>query len=250
MSSDLQIFDFEDNAVRTLIGDNGEILFHGADVCKCLGFQNPRQAMKTHLTDDDVQELDTVDSKGRKNSANFINESGLYSLIFGSTKEEAVRFKRWVTHDVLPQIRKTGVYISDDVALHDTIPETGGADILLDPDIVTHLSLVREARMTWGREAAREIWLKLPLPLPRDVTERPSDDIEGADNICSFLDEVRDETFGGRTQASELYRAYCGYVSRMGQFPLSQRIFGRFAAKLLKRQRFGGYYYYMGCRVA
>lgn len=91
MSTDLQIFDFEDNAVRTLIGDNGEILFHGGDVCRCLGYLNPYTALERHVSEDDLLKREVIDRMGRSQETNFINESGLYSLIFGSTKEEAVR---------------------------------------------------------------------------------------------------------------------------------------------------------------
>ena len=59
---------------------------------------------------DDVQKMDTIDSLGRTQRANHVNESGLYSLILGSRKPEAKRFKKWVTSEVLPQIRKTGSY--------------------------------------------------------------------------------------------------------------------------------------------
>lgn len=250
MSTDLQIFDFEDNAVRTMFGETGEILFHGTDVCKCLGYVNTRQAIQHHLSDDDVYKLDVIDKMGRTQTANFINEAGLYSLIFGSTKAEAVRFKYWVTHDVLPQIRKTGIYRSDGVTKCDTVLDDHPDAVTLDPDIVTHLSLVREARMTWGKEAARELWLKLPLPVPRDVPQTIDENlVEGAGVVRSFLDIVRDETFAGRVQATRLYQAYCDYVRQREDTPISQRIFGHIATQVLKRQRFGGYYYYTGCRL-
>ncbi|WP_374240656.1 Bro-N domain-containing protein [Zoogloea sp.] len=79
-------------------------------MCAALDFGNPRQALESHVDADDVQKLDTIDSLGRTQRANHVNESGLYALILGSTKDTAKRFKRWVTHDVLPTIRKTGGY--------------------------------------------------------------------------------------------------------------------------------------------
>lgn len=104
-------FQFEGHAVR-VIEVGGEPWFSAKEVCDVLGFGNPRQAVETHVDEDDVQKLDSIDSMGRKQLANHVNESGLYALIFGSTKEEAKRFKRWVTHDVLPSIRRTGGYIA------------------------------------------------------------------------------------------------------------------------------------------
>ena len=69
---------------------------------------NPHQAIKSHVDEDDLQKLEAIDNLGRTQRANYINESGLYALILGSTKETAKRFKKWVTSEVLPAIRKTG----------------------------------------------------------------------------------------------------------------------------------------------
>ncbi len=103
-------FDFQGNAVRIVRGENGEPWFHAGDVCTVLGFGNPRQALDSHVDEDDVQKLDTIDALGRTQQVNYVSEPGLYALIFGSTKPEAKEFKRWVTHEVLPAIRKTGRY--------------------------------------------------------------------------------------------------------------------------------------------
>lgn len=102
-------FDFEGHPVR-VVEMGGELQFHAGDVCAALGFANPRQALETHIEGDDVQKLDAIDSMGRTQQANHINEPGLYALTMGATKEVAKRFKHWVTHDVLPSIRKTGGY--------------------------------------------------------------------------------------------------------------------------------------------
>lgn len=105
-------FDFENNAIRVVVQEN-EPWFAANDVCDILGFANPHQAVETHVDkEDDLQKLEVIDSLGRKQATNFINESGLYTLIFGSTKPEARRFKKWVTSEVLPSIRKTGAYVS------------------------------------------------------------------------------------------------------------------------------------------
>lgn len=102
-------FQFNDNSIRVNMHADGEPWFNAGDVCKALGFWNPRQAIESHVDKDDVQKLDTL-TLGGKQSVNHINESGLYSLIFGSTKESAKTFKRWVTKEVLPSIRKTGSF--------------------------------------------------------------------------------------------------------------------------------------------
>ena len=104
-------FQFESNPVRVITDDRGEPWFNAKEICDVLGYGNPHQALSTHVDGDDLQKLEVIDGMGRKQLANHINESGLYALIFGSTKDEAKRFKRWVTHDVLPAIRKTGAYV-------------------------------------------------------------------------------------------------------------------------------------------
>ncbi|RQS20683.1 Bro-N domain-containing protein [Burkholderia sp. Bp8998] len=103
-------FEFESHAVRVNVDDAGQPWFNANDVCAVLEFGNPRQAVESHVDDDDVQKLDTIDAIGRTQRTNHVNESGLYALIIGSTKDAAKRFKRWVTSEVLPAIRKTGSY--------------------------------------------------------------------------------------------------------------------------------------------
>ena len=110
---DLQIFNFEELPVRTLTV-NEESFFVGKDVAEILGYSNTRDALYRHVDgeDKDVVKLDTL---GGKQSQTIINESGLYSLIFSSKLESAKRFKRWVTSEVLPAIRKHGLYATDNV---------------------------------------------------------------------------------------------------------------------------------------
>jgi len=107
--NDIQTFMFKDFAVRAF-EDNGEIYVVANDVCEALEFLNPRDAIKNHVDRDDVGKRDVIDNLGRNQSINCVNESGLYSLIFGSKKAAAKKFKRWVTSEVLPTIRKTGRY--------------------------------------------------------------------------------------------------------------------------------------------
>jgi prophage antirepressor-like protein len=103
-------FQFEAHAVRVQVDDLGLPWFNASDICSVLEFGNPRQAIESHVDPDDVQKLDVIDNLGRTQPANHVNESGLYALILGSTKDAAKRFKRWVTSEVLPAIRNTGAY--------------------------------------------------------------------------------------------------------------------------------------------
>lgn len=103
-------FQFEAHAVRVQVDDAGLPWFNATDVCDALEMGNPSQAIKSHVDADDLQKLEVIDNLGRTQRANHVNESGLYALILGSTKDAAKRFKRWVTGEVLPAIRKTGAY--------------------------------------------------------------------------------------------------------------------------------------------
>ncbi|MCP2517430.1 BRO family protein [Achromobacter mucicolens] len=102
-------FDFESRAIRVQLVA-GQPWFHAIDVCNALAFGNARQAVESHVQANDVQKLDAIDAMGRIQSTNHVSESGLFALILGSTKPEAQRFKKWVTCEVLPTIRKTGGY--------------------------------------------------------------------------------------------------------------------------------------------
>jgi len=103
-------FQFKNSSIRIQKDSDDHPWFNAQDICTALEFGNPRQALDSHVDEDDVQKLDVIDELGRTQKANYINESGLYALIFGSTKEAAKTFKKWVTSEVLPAIRKTGHY--------------------------------------------------------------------------------------------------------------------------------------------
>lgn len=108
--NELQLFSFENHEVRSL-SINNEPYFVGKDVAEILGYKNPRDAISKHVDEDD--KLDGVaihDSIGREQKPVFINESGLYSLVLSSKLPNAKKFKRWVTSEVLPALRKTGQY--------------------------------------------------------------------------------------------------------------------------------------------
>lgn len=106
MNNEIRKFDFGGAALRTLTDEAGEPWFVAKDVCAILEISNPSDALK-RLDDDERSRFNL----GRQGETNIVNEAGLYVLVLGSRKPEAHEFKRWVTHEVLPQIRKTGGYI-------------------------------------------------------------------------------------------------------------------------------------------
>lgn len=107
----LQIFYFDNEEVRTLLIDN-EPYFVGKDVAEVLGYKNVSKALKDHVDDEDKLNNKSLSSLGQRGGW-VINESGLYALIFGSKLDKAKHFKRWVTSEVLPTIRKHGAYMTD-----------------------------------------------------------------------------------------------------------------------------------------
>lgn len=105
---DLQVFNFEELPVRTLTV-NEEPCFVGKDVADILGYKRTADAIREHVDAED-KGVGKIQTPGGMQNVTLINESGLYSLIFSSKLESAKRFKRWVTSEVLPTLRKTGTY--------------------------------------------------------------------------------------------------------------------------------------------
>jgi len=104
-----QIFDFQNSQVRVII-QNGEPWFVTKDVCEVLEISNSRD-VSTRLEHDE-KDVVLIDTLGGPQEMSVVNEYGLYSLVLGSRKPEAKTFKRWITHEVIPQIRKTGSYVA------------------------------------------------------------------------------------------------------------------------------------------
>lgn len=110
--ANIQIFTSPEFGDIRTVDQNGEPWFVGKDVAAALGYAKPENALAAHVDEQDkTTTLIQGDGSNYKSKTTVINESGLYSLIFGSKLEGAVRFKRWVTSEVLPTLRKTGSYM-------------------------------------------------------------------------------------------------------------------------------------------
>lgn len=125
---ELQTFSFETQEVRTVIKNN-EPWFVGNDLAEVLGYKNKSDALQKHIDKEDKDEIAIRDSIGRMQNTPIVNESGMYALIFGSKLPKAKEFKRWVTSEVLPSIRKHGMY-----ATENTVEQ-----MLNDPDMAIQL---------------------------------------------------------------------------------------------------------------
>ncbi|WP_216358446.1 BRO-N domain-containing protein, partial [Streptococcus suis] len=109
---ELQIFKNEQFGEVQLLEINNEPWFVGKEIAEILGYQNPSKALKDHVDEEDKLNNETLLSLGQRGGW-IINESGLYSLILKSKLPQAKQFKRWVTSEVLPAIRKHGGYLTD-----------------------------------------------------------------------------------------------------------------------------------------
>ncbi|QII23581.1 phage antirepressor Ant [Bacillus altitudinis] len=116
-----QIFNYQNQEVRTVIQD-GQPWFVAKDVCDVLEIGNPSQAL-SRLENDEKNTIILNEGIGNPNKT-IVNEPGLYTLILGSRKPEAKQFKRWITHEVIPTIRKTGGYVAnDDLFIQTYLPQ-------------------------------------------------------------------------------------------------------------------------------
>lgn len=116
--NDLMLFDYNGSQIRTVDND-GQIWWVLKDICNILSISHIKDTVK-RLDEDEVGQTEVLDRMGRMQSAYIINESGLYSVILRSDKPEAKPFRRWVTHEVLPTIRKTGSYSASSKSRHFT----------------------------------------------------------------------------------------------------------------------------------
>jgi len=130
---------------------NGEPWFVAADVCKALEIQNHKDAIG-RLDEDEKTGVDLTDPHGRVQNTNCVNEPGLYALVLGSRKPEAKAFKRWITHEVIPTIRKHGAYMTPEKV----------EEILLNPDTI--IKLATELKEERERTAALNAKIKADKP--------------------------------------------------------------------------------------
>ena len=150
MKTNIQIFNHEMfGAIRTMTDEKGETFFVGKDVAQALGYSKPHNAIVMHVDKDDSLKQGLIDSKGRVQQTIIINESGLYALVLSSKLEQARAFKRWVTSEVLPAIRRTGRY---ELLPHEVKQLATQADycqqVLLSVSCYTMTQVAKELDMT------------------------------------------------------------------------------------------------------
>ena len=156
----LQIFKNSDFGEVRTVTINNEPWLVGKDIADALGYSNSRKALIDHVDDEDTDDVTIRDAIGREQIMKAINESGLYSLILSSKLPNAKQFKRWVTHEVIPQIRKTGTYLPDVEKLSPELQLMNAIVQQMNNQALSHLKLESEVKET--REEIQDI---------RDVVE-------------------------------------------------------------------------------
>lgn len=140
MANELKVFENQEFGQVRVVMKAGESWFVAADVCRALDIANPRDAV-ARLDNDEKNTVVLTDGNRGNPNATAVNEPGLYSLVIGSRKPEAKQFKRWITHEVIPSIRKHGAYLTSEMT----------EQLLSDPDtiirIATDLKNERAARL-------------------------------------------------------------------------------------------------------
>lgn len=149
-------FMFRDQRVRAFLDPEGAPWWVAADVCAALGIANSRDAIRA--LEDDERGVSNTDTPGGPQEMAVLNEPGLYRLVFASRKPAAQAFKRWLAHEVLPTLRRSGRFELAAPQATETAEPPPSADYWL--------GLMREARLTHGRAAAARLWAESPLPQP------------------------------------------------------------------------------------
>lgn len=153
--NDLQVFNYGEQEVRTVLIE-GNPWWVLADVCKVLELREPHR-VAARLDDDERTQMTVVDSMGRKQKMWHINESGLYSVILRSDKTEAKTFKRWITHEVLPAIRRTGGYAVPTETMPEPSVETGLQKVGLIIRVAEHKAVPQSEQLRLLDLAIRDL---------------------------------------------------------------------------------------------
>jgi anti-repressor protein len=154
--SNLQIFKNEDFGEIRVVELNKEPWFVATDICKALDIKNVTQAI--NRLDEDERSMFNI---GRQGETNIVNEYGLYNLILSSRKPEAKKFKRWITHEVIPSIRKHGAYMTPEKI----------EEVLMNPDTIIQLATALKEEQQRRLQAERQIEEQKPKVLFAEAWE-------------------------------------------------------------------------------
>jgi hypothetical protein len=247
-------FNFGDHLVRVLTDDQGTPWWVARDVCRVLGISKYRDAMSR--LDSDERGSEKLDTPGGEQNMNTINESGLYTLIFRSNKPEAKTFRRWITHEVLPSIRKTGSY-----QMPGANPEgyIAGAGARKSGHMYFPMAKLVESadKHLEGRAALKAINYFTGMPVDDLLEELESKQrtakagtLDGARNMVEeFLADRCEFADGYQIGATELYKVFYDWCRNSGVMKvISKKRFGMIMGHSFERVK-AGTIFYIGVRL-
>jgi prophage antirepressor-like protein len=225
--ADLQCFGFDDHLVRVIDRD-GQPWFVAIDICRAIGVRDASEAVEK--LDDDEKAPDSIRTLGGEQSSWVVSESGLYTLILRSRAattpgSPAHRFRKWVTAEVLPAIRKTGSYVAPAPDDGNTLPVTVAEDRI-------KLDKLHYAIRCFGPAVGRDLWLQLGLDyVPSMAMAKPhAKPIELT--LATFAEERLLRRPNVMTTATVIYNAYKDWAQESGQFVMSESGFGKAMSRM------------------
>jgi prophage antirepressor-like protein len=254
MSTHLVPFAYDDRLIRTQLDEEGAVWFVAKDVCDLLGIQNVSDVMAKQV-DDDERRYAKIYPPQRPDGVevNLLSESGVYTLILRSNKPEARPFRRWVTHEVLPALRRTGAY---------AVPRPATGPEVLDR-AARELRGARRLARAIGYRGADELrranaavlastGLDCLAYLQVEADELAPPPPAPALDLVPFVSQRCRHDLRADVEATALYHAYRHWAHQQGEAPASQGTFGRTLQALgFRRSRgTGGRHRYHGLDLA
>lgn len=241
--NNLQIFNSPDFGQIRTIQQNGEPWFVGKDVAKILGYERADNAIRNHVDDEDKL-MHQISASGQNREMYIINESGLYSLILSSKMPKAKEFKRWVTSEVIPAIRKTGKYeaMAQAVPINDE-PVTDFTQLEFDQRIriaAIIASCRRERLPLVAKVLSIDLEEMMPL-MPAHITEAEQ---AAYQYISSVYDSLERDT-----PIQYFYTAYTKWCMEQNLLPLTKHGVTKVLKKYFPVQTVATSYYENGTRV-
>ena len=223
MENNIQVFENSEFGNVRVVERDGEPWFVAKDIAERLGYTNPSKAIQDHVDEEDKLNNETLSSLGQRGGW-LINESGLYSLVLSSKLPNAKQFKRWVTHDVIPAVRKHGAYLTPDAAVK----------MMADPDFMYTLA----KRFIEQKDRADQLAAELDVAKPK---VEYFDALVDRNCLTNFRDTAKELGVKPRAFTEWLIANHFVYRDEKGQLrPYSEdRTDGYFELKECKSQRNG-----------